>query len=151
MSIAVAFHVLSAVIWVGGMFFAVYVLRLAAAEMPPPDRLALWGRVFGKFFPWVWTAIVVLLATGYWMIFARLGGFGALPHYLNMMHGIGIIMVLIFLHLWFSPYRRFRKALADGDMQEAAGALNRIRLMVTVNLWIGLLNTAIGTSGRYLI
>jgi uncharacterized membrane protein len=150
MTIAVTLHVLSAVIWVGGMFFAVYVLRLAAGEMQPPDRLALWGRVFGKFFPWVWAVIVVLLATGYWMIFMGYGGFGGLPLFLKLMNGIGIVMVLIFLHLWFSPYKRFRTALAAGDTAAAAGALNQIRLLVTTNLWIGLINVAIGAAGRTL-
>jgi len=46
-------HVLASVIWVGGMFFAHQCLRPAAiATLDPPQRLALWRAVFGRFFPW---------------------------------------------------------------------------------------------------
>ncbi|MFP6688130.1 MAG: hypothetical protein VCD31_02255 [Alphaproteobacteria bacterium] len=75
MAIASALHIIAAVVWVGGMFFAVLVLRPSAGALEPADRLALWGRVFARFFPWVWASIVLLLASGYWMIFAGKGGF----------------------------------------------------------------------------
>ncbi|NKB21017.1 MAG: hypothetical protein GKS01_11000 [Alphaproteobacteria bacterium] len=65
MAAAETLHLLAAVIWVGGMFFAVYVLRLAAGPMEPPERVALWGRAFAKFFPWVWMAIIIMPVTGY--------------------------------------------------------------------------------------
>jgi len=103
-SIAIMLHMLAAVIWVGGMFFAHFVLRLAAGAMADQDRLA-------HFFPWVWAAIAVLLVTGYGLVFGRYSGLGALPLYLNLMHGLGVLMVLIYLHLWFAPYKRFRRAL----------------------------------------
>ncbi len=148
-SIAIMLHILAAVIWVGGMFFAHFVLRLAAGAMADQDRLALWGRVFGKFFPWVWAAIAVLLVTGYGMVFDRYGGLGALPLYLNLMHGLGVLMVLIYLHLWFAPYKRFRRALESGDPTTAAKPLGQIRLMVTANLFLGLVVVMIGASGRY--
>ncbi len=58
-------HVLAAVIWVGGMFFAYMALRPAAGELDPPSRTALWGRTFARFFAWFWAAIIVLPVTGY--------------------------------------------------------------------------------------
>ena len=58
-------------------------------------------------------------------------------------------MVLIFLHLWFAPYRRFRRALAAGETAEAGRHLNGIRMLVTVNFYIGLIIAAIAASGRY--
>ncbi|MHA1109300.1 MAG: CopD family protein [Alphaproteobacteria bacterium] len=149
MSIAIAIHIMAAMIWVGGMFFAVYVQRPASGPLEPPDRLALWGRALGRFLPWVWAMIAVLLGSGYWMVFAAFGGLGDLPLYLNLMHGIGWLMVLVFLHLWFAPYRRFRKALAAGEFPEAAGNLDMIRKLVTINLYLGLINGAIGASGPY--
>ena len=148
-SIAIMFHMLAAVIWVGGMFFAHFVLRQAAGAMADQDRLALWGRVFGQFFPWVWAAIVVLFATGYWMVATTFGGFGGMALYLKLMNGIGILMVLIYLHLWFAPYKRFRRALESGDPTTAAKPLGQIRLMVTANLFLGLVVVMIGASGRY--
>ena len=69
-TIALALHLLAALVWVGGMFFAIMVLRLAAGELEPPVRVPLWGRVFSKFFPWVWMAVIVLPLTGWLMISA---------------------------------------------------------------------------------
>ena len=79
MGSAVLLHVIAVVIWVGGMFFAYMFLRpAAAAQLEPPARLTLWAGVFSNFFPWVWSCIVVILATGFWMIFAVFGGMGTL-------------------------------------------------------------------------
>ncbi len=149
MGVVVILHLLAALVWVGGMFFAVYVMRLAAGAMEPADRVALWGRAFPKFFPWVWIAVAVLPATGYYMIFVGYAGFVDLPVTLHIMHGLGWIMILVFLHLWFAPYARFRRALAAEDIPEAGKQLNTIRTLVTTNLWIGLVNTCFGVAGRY--
>ena len=148
-TIALALHLLTALIWVGGMFFAIMVLRLAAGELEPPVRAPLWGRVFQKFFPWVWMAVIILPLTGYWMIFAVWGGFANLPIHAHIMHGLGLIMIAVYLHLWFAPYRRFRAALAAEDIPTAGANLNQIRILVTVNLVIGLVNAVVGSTGRY--
>ena len=148
-SAALALHLLSAIVWVGGMFFAIWVLRLAAGELDPPVRAPLWGRVFAKFFPWVWMAVVLLPLSGYVMIFTVWGGFAGLPMYVNLMHGIGWIMIAIFLHLWFAPYKRFRAALETNDFPAAGAQLNQIRILVTTNLYIGLANAVIGSTGKY--
>jgi len=149
MFIAVALHVLAAVIWVGGMFFALLILRPAAGPFDPPQRLPLWGRVLDRFFPWVWGAVILLPVTGYWMIFDGFGGMGHLPVYLHIMQGIGWLMILLFLHMWFAPYRRLHRAIAAEDYAAAAAQLNQIRIFVTINLILGLIIIAIGASGRY--
>ena len=151
MSIAVAtgLHILAAVIWVGGMFFAVFVLRPSTGELEPDQRLAVWGRVFACFFPWVWASIALILASGYWIIFFGKGGFQELPIYLHLMQGIGWLMILVYLHLWFAPYARFKKAIAASEWPVAAANLNKIRLAVTTNIALGLLNAIIGASGRF--
>lgn len=149
MAVAISLHILAAIIWVGGMFFAVQVLRPAAGPLEPPERLALWRRVFERFFPWVWGAVVLLVGSGTWMIIAGHGGFAGLPFHINLMNGMGWLMVLIYLHLWFAPYKRFKAALDAGDVPVAAAKLNQIRWMVTINLGLGLINAVIGASGRY--
>jgi uncharacterized membrane protein len=146
---ALALHLLAALVWVGGMFFAIMVLRLAAGELEPPVRAPLWGRVFAKFFPWVWMAVILLPTTGYVMIFAVWGGLHNMPIHAHLMHGIGWIMIAIYLHLWFAPYKRFRAALAASDIPTAGANLNKIRILVTINLVIGLINAVIGSTGRY--
>lgn len=149
MSLSVALHSLAAIIWVGGMFFAYVILRPSAGELAGPDRLKLWMRVFDRFFPWVIGAIAVFLATGYYMLFAGFGGFGGAGVHVHVMHLTGWIMFLIFLHLYFAPWRRFKTAVRGGDFGLAGTQLNQIRLIVGINLLLGLLTSAIGASGRY--
>ena len=83
------------------------------------------------------------------MIFSGWNGFANLPLYLHLMQGIGWLMILVYLHLWFAPYKRFKQAMAASDLQAAAQSLNQVRILVTVNLMLGLLNAVIGASGRY--
>ena len=149
MATLVSLHILAAIVWIGGMFFAILVLRPAAGPLEPPERLALWRRVFARFFPWVWLAVALLLATGYWMIFQGFDGFAHLPLHIHLMHGIGLLMALIYCHLWFAPYKRFKAALDAGETPVAAASLNQIRWIVTANLALGLITAVIGASGRY--
>lgn len=150
MSFAIALHMLAAAIWVGGMFFAYMALRPVAASLfEPPQRLALWRDVFGKFFPWVWISVVVLLVSGYWMAFKLFGGFATFPLYVNIMHGLGILMVLLFMHIFFAPYRRMKQAITAGDLPTAGAKLAQIRMIIGVNLSLGLIVIAVASGGRY--
>jgi uncharacterized membrane protein len=149
MAVGIALHTLAAVIWVGGMFFAYLVLRPSAGALEPAIRLPLWQRVFSRFFPWVWLSIAVLLVSGFSMIFMGLGGFGAVGTYVHAMTALGIVMMAIYAHLYFAPWKRFRRAVAAGDWPGAAKDLGQIRRIVAVNLTLGLLTVLIGASGRY--
>jgi uncharacterized membrane protein len=149
MSLLVALHALAAVVWVGGMFFAYMVLRPSAGTLDSPSRLTLWRRVFARFFPWVWASIAVLLGTGYAMLFFGFGGFAGAGVHIHVMQVTGILMMLLFLHLFFAPWRRFYRAVDNAAFAQAAPALNRIRLIVAINLVLGLVTVATGASGRF--
>ena len=149
MPLLIALHILAAVIWVGGVFFAYMVLRPSAGPLEAPARLALWRRVFGRFFPWVWASIAILLISGYTMLFVHFGGFAGAGLHINVMQLTGIVMTLLFLHLYFAPWRRFSRAVEAGALQDAAKQLNQIRRIVAVNLVLGLLTVAVGASGRF--
>jgi uncharacterized membrane protein len=148
-TVALILHALAAVVWVGGMFFALIVLRPATQLLQPPARLDLWAGVLGRFFGWVIAAIVLLLATGYGMVFGVYAGFASVGRHVHIMQGIGIIMVVLFFHLYFAPWRRFKAALGRQDHAGAARQLNQIRWIVTLNLLLGLITVAVGSSGRY--
>ena len=149
MALLIALHILAAVVWVGGMFFAYIVLRPSAGPLEPPLRLALWSRVFGRFFPWVWASIAALLISGYAMLFVHFGGFAGAPPHINVMQVTGIVMMLLFLHLYFAPWRRFSRAVEAGALQDAATSLNQIRHVVAINLVLGLITVIVGVSGRF--
>ena len=149
MPILVTLHVLAAVVWVGGMFFAYMVLRRSVGPLEPAVRLALWHRVFRRFFPWVWVSIVLLVLSGYGMLFLYFGGFAGAGLHIHLMQGTGILMMLLFLHLFFGPWRRFGHAVEREAFPEAAKELDQIRRIVAINLVLGLLTVIVGASGRF--
>jgi len=150
-SIVFTLHLLSAVVWVGGMFFAYMALRpVAASVLEPPARLTLWAGVFSKFFPWVWMSILLLMGTGYWMVFNIFNGFSGLPIYIHVMNGLGMVMILIYLHVFFAPFRRLKQAVATQDWPAGGSKLAQIRLLIGLNLIVGISTIIIAGGGRYL-
>ena len=109
-ALALALHILGATVWVGGMFAAYMCLRPAAGPLEPPVRLKLWSAFFQKFLPWVWIAILLLLASGYWMIVMTYGGFARLPLHINLMQGLGWLMIVLFLWLFHGPWNSHRNS-----------------------------------------
>ena len=144
-----AVHAIAAIVWVGGMFFAYVCLRPSVGPLDPPERVALWARVFGKFFPWVWLCVIVLLVSGFWIILVGMGGMKNTGMHIHSMMLLGLIMIALFAHLFAAPYRRLKAAVADGDPPTAAKQINQIRMIVATNLVLGLVTSAIGASGRY--
>jgi uncharacterized membrane protein len=146
--VALAIHLVASVIWVGGMFFAHVVLRPSVMEMSPPERLALWRRVFPRFFAWVWASIAALLVSGYGVLFLGYrGGIGGGGLHIDLMQVTGLIMIANFVFLYFGPFGSFKRLLEAGDIPAAAVAQGRIRQIVVVNLVLGLFTIAVGGTG----
>jgi uncharacterized membrane protein len=150
MHIPLYLHILGVVVWVGGMFFAYVCLRPAAAQLfEPPQRLRLWDGSFRRFFAWVWGSIVLILASGLYMIWA-IGGFGAVGHHVHAMFALGVAMMLIFLHVYFAPWRRLQRAVAAEDWKAGGAALGEIRKLVGINLTLGIVTITIAKLGPLL-
>jgi uncharacterized membrane protein len=143
-----ALHMLAAVVWVGGMFAAYMCLRPAGRALEAPQRLMLWRGFLGKFFPWVWASVVLLLASGYWLMLTAFG-FSRAPLYLNLMQALGLIMVALFAWLFHGPWLKFKRAVDGQDWPAADTQLNRIRDIVRINLVLGLIVVVIGGTGRF--
>ena len=149
MGASLAIHVVAVVIWVGGMLFAHMILRPAAAALlEPAQRLPLWRRVFNRFFPLVWACVILVPVTGIGLT-VPFGGFAHSPLYVHIMTGLGIIMVMIFLHVFFAPFKRLKRCLDNSDIPGAAKQLNQIRTLVGINTIIGFATIIIATAGRY--
>ncbi|MDP2265374.1 MAG: CopD family protein [Thiobacillus sp.] len=147
MNLSPLLHVLSIVVWVGGMFFAYMALRpVAASVLEPPLRLTLWAGVFGKFFPWVWASVALILLTGLYMLMKLSGA--ALPHYALAMLVLGVVMMLIFAHVFFAPYKKLKRAVSEQNWKAGGAALAQIRMLIGINLSIGLLTIAVVFVGR---
>jgi uncharacterized membrane protein len=146
--VLLAAHILAALFWVGGMAFAYMVLRPAAGALEAPVRLTLWRDVFRRFLPWVGVAIVALLVSGYALMFMTYGGFRA-PLYIHVMQGTGILMMLLYLHLYFAPWRRLQTTVRDADWPNAGKHLAMIRKLVAINLGLGVITVLVGSTGRF--
>ncbi|MBU1264622.1 MAG: CopD family protein [Gammaproteobacteria bacterium] len=150
MALSLLLHVLGVVVWVGGMFFAYLALRpVAASVLEPPQRLTLWAGVFGKFFPWVWASVALILLTGLHML-VKIGGMAA-PHYAMAMLALGVVMMLIFAHVFFGPYKKLKRAVGQQNWKAGGAALAQIRMLIGINLIIGLATIAVVFLGRGLI
>lgn len=150
MGLWIAIHFLAAVFWVGGMYFAHQCLRPAAElHLPPPQRLVLWRGVLRRFFSRVWMAIAVILISGYLMIFIYFDGFAGLGLHVYLMQISGWLMIGLFLHVYFGPYRRLKTCLNAEDFAAAGVQQGKIRMFVGINLVLGLFTMLLGATGRY--
>jgi uncharacterized membrane protein len=142
-------HVLSIVVWVGGMVFAGFFLRPAAMQLPPPQRIPLMHGVLQRFFAAVLLAIVIALATGLWMIgrvakeTVQAGLSFNMPLDWTLMAALGLLMMAIFAHIRFALFKRLDKAVTAQDWPAGGAALASIRTWVSVNLVIGVVIIAI--------
>jgi uncharacterized membrane protein len=134
-------HLVAAILWLGGMALVLGALRpVAIAQLQPPVRLPLMTAVLGRFFVMVWSSIAVLLLTGGQML-ATLGMKTA-PTGIHLMLGIGLLMSAIFAHLYLSPYRRMKTAVAVADWPAAGRCMAQIHPLVVTNFVLGWLAVA---------
>jgi uncharacterized membrane protein len=134
-----ALHLLCAVLWVGGMFFAYVVLRPSMAAIEAPQRMLLHTQVFRKFFLVIWHAMPVIIITGFAML-SYIGGMSGARWQIHAMLGLGLLMAAIFLAIFFGPYRQFRRTT---DRNRMAAGLDSIRKLIGVNLILGLITVIV--------
>ena len=146
-AIVYTLHVLAALVWVGGMFFAWLVLRPAAmAALEGPARLKLWVEVFQGFFRWVWVAVVLLPVSGVGMLHMHFSGFEAAPRYVQVMMGLYVVMTALFIRIQALMLPELRTAVAEQDWPAGAAILGQIRRLVGINLLVGLAVVAIAAA-----
>lgn len=146
-SLVYTLHVLSALVWVGGMFFAWMVLRPAAIKaLEGPARLKLWVEVFQGFFRWVWVAVVLLPISGVGMIHLQYSGFESAPRYVQIMMGLYLVMTALFIRIQALLLPELRTAVGVQDWPVGAAVLGRIRRLVGINLMVGLVLVAMAAA-----
>jgi len=129
------------------MFFAWMILRPAViAALEGPARLKLWVHVFPRFFVWVWCAVIMLPVTGIGMINVNFSGFQTAPRYVQIMIGLYVVMVALFLRISTLNLPQLRKAVAAEQWADGAAALGGIRRLVGINLIVGTAVIAIAAA-----
>jgi uncharacterized membrane protein len=142
-------HLAAAILWMGGMAFILLALRPAAiALLQPIERLMLMGAVWKRFFPVVLVSIVALFATGtnlYTTLFRAVkaaSGHGAVPLGWNVMLVLGLLMMVIFGHIYFAGYAKFKRAVAVQDWPLASKAAAQVHALIVTNFVLGWLAIA---------
>lgn len=147
MLLVIALHVLAVVVWVGGMAFALFILRPGLAALAPPQRLAVLAKVFGRFLPVVGGAIVVIALTGGWLLM-QFGGLRGAPMGVHVMIGIGIVMILVYLGIVIRLNPRLQAAVRAADWSTGGATAESIRRWITLNLVLGVVVIVVGIVGR---
>ena len=146
-------HLLSLMVWIGGMAFAHFFLRPVVAKLEAPERIRLMHDVLGRFFNAVLGAVGLTLLSGLWMIgrvakqAVQSGGNFAMPLEWTVMAALGIVMMLIFGHIRFALYKRLSRAVTAAAWPAGGAALASIRLWVSINLSLGVVIVAITLLG----
>jgi uncharacterized membrane protein len=142
-------HVLSIIVWIGGMVFAHFFLRPAVAQLEPPVRLKLMHDVLGRFFQAVFVASLLTLASGVWMLgrvakqVVQSGGSFDMPLAWTIMAVLGIAMVAIFMHIRFALYKKLGRVVAASEWTAGGVVLAQIRTWVSINLILGVLTVLV--------
>lgn len=137
MAVALWVHLLGIVVWIGGMFFAQVALRPSVNALPPAERLPLLAAVMGRFLRWAGVAIVLIFASGGAMIGVN-GGAAALTFAVRVMAAIAVAMTLVYLYIVARPFPALRRGVAAGDWAAAGAAMAVIRLLILINLELGI-------------
>lgn len=134
-------HLAAAIVWLGGMAFMLLALRPSLPVLQTPaQRLPLLAAVLRRFFALVWAAIAILLASGVYM-FGHAGAQAA-PIGWHLMTGIGLLMFVIFGHIYFALYRPIQRAVAAADWPDAGRRAELTAKLVLLNFVLGWLAVA---------
>ena len=146
-------HLLSIIVWIGGMVFAHFFLRPALSVLSAPDRLRLMHEVLGRFFSAVLWASTLALASGVWMVgrmarqTVQAGASFNMPPEWMVMAALGLVMWAIFGHIRFVLYKRLARAVTAQSWPEGGAALATIRRWVTLNLSLGVVIVVVTLLG----
>jgi uncharacterized membrane protein len=147
MPLLLLLHLLAAMVWVGGMFFALFCLRPASAQvLQPPQRLPLWAATLANFLPYTGIAVLLLLVSGGAML-ALIGPRNA-PLGVHLMMALGVLMALVFADVWLRLFPRLRAHCEAQQWPAGAQVLEGIRRRVMLNLALGVVVVAVAVFAR---
>ena len=137
-------HLVAGIVWMGGMTFMLFALRPAALSvLDAQARAVLMGQVWKRFYILVLLSIVALFTTGTHLYTATFRaakmatGAGSVPVGWNVMLVLGLAMMLIFGHIYFAGFKKYKRAVASGEWPLAAKAAGLIHTMTLINVTLG--------------
>jgi uncharacterized membrane protein len=147
----VFFHVLFAVVWIGGMIALRYAVHFAASDID--DKKTRLGLVLGylsRFFRMVFVAIAIIGISGFIMLKAAdMKAISAMQA--GLMHlkaQIWTLMTMVFGYIYFK-YSKASGAFFGGDFDECGRQLAPIaKYLIPTNITLGVLAIFLGVIVR---
>jgi uncharacterized membrane protein len=91
-------------------------------------------------------AVLLLPVSGLGMLHMRFTGFETAPRYVQVMMGLYLVMLALFLRVRFLQLPLLRQAVEAQNWPAGGEALGRIRRLVGINLIVGLILVAIAAA-----
>lgn len=148
-SIIVFLHVISAVIWVGGMIAIRFAVHYSMQDIEDPKvKLGRTLESLRRFFNMVIPTIILLLITAVIMIIA-LGFKGtALYNIVLVKEAIWTIMLLVFITIYIKR-NKAQKAFNSGDFANAKKQLTPLaQYLIPTNIVLGIIAIFLGITLR---
>lgn len=142
-------HVISGVIWVGGMIaIRIAVHPTLQTIQDPKLKLEKTLMIVGRLFNLVIPFILFLIITG--VIFELALGLnkGSNAIYVHIKEAIWTIMTLNFIYMYTKRFRA-KKLFSQGKIKEAASIMKNIpNLLLPINILLGIIAIALGVILR---
>lgn len=137
------FHLLAAIIWIGGMIFIKFILTLGLSAIEPQERGKLMNAVAKPFSITAWTCIIILILTGLHktppgMLFSTLGSYAVI---LIIKHIVILLAIIIGLMIAFGPVRamsKFAPKPGEKPPDEFISAQKKLGVLSSINLILGI-------------
>jgi uncharacterized membrane protein len=141
-SLVLAIHLIGMTAWVGGMVYAVFVLRPSLGLLDATQRASVHLQSLTRFFRIVWHTMPTVLVTG-WLMILHEGGFAVVSWQVNAMQLLGLAMAGLFARIYFGPFQKARRAI-----RPQPATFDSIRALVTINIGLGLLTILAAAMAR---
>lgn len=115
-------HLMGAILWIGGMLFAGWMLTPAERGAVPPEvRAAIFNKVGKRFYIIAWSALLVSIATGIYKVFALRGVPGLFQSSFGAILIIKLSLAAVMITLSFLHDFIWRPRLAARSGHAASG------------------------------
>jgi uncharacterized membrane protein len=143
--IADALHQIGTIVFLGGPFFLLFVLRSAARSLESTDeRLLIYFAFYRRLFLWVWFALLLIWASGIAQLVVL--GLDPVPMHVRVMAGAGAALILVTLVAHFGFHYQMEEAIDAGHWPRAARRASRVRKAMALNFLIGCVGALAGIA-----
>ncbi|CAI3789312.1 hypothetical protein AHFPHNDE_03007 [Pseudomonas sp. MM227] len=143
-------HGLAVLMWLGGMLATWTILRPAGLAVPSRvQRLQRLVDIFPRLFGGVWAAVLILPISGVALLRLRFTGFETAPRDVQIMMGLYVVMVALFLRMQGLQLPALRKAVAAQAWADGAIAVKQLRRLAVGGLLLGLATVVLGMARQF--